>query len=163
RSRPGKSRTESQLTAERSREVEMALAMAGTPSKRSVPFVDLAAQYASIALELEAASRRVLSSTEYILGREVGLFEAEFAAFCGCRHAIGVDSGTSALELALRACGIGEGDQVITAANTFIATALAISYTGATPVLVDVDPDTYTLDPAGVAAAITPRTRAIIP
>jgi dTDP-4-amino-4,6-dideoxygalactose transaminase len=128
-----------------------------------VPFVDLAAQYASIAPELEEASRRVLSSTDYILGPDVGLFEAEFAAYCGSRHAIGVDSGTSALELALRAYDIGLGDQVITAANTFIATALAISYTGATPVLVDVDPDTCTLDPVRLEEAITGRTRAVIP
>jgi dTDP-4-amino-4,6-dideoxygalactose transaminase len=128
-----------------------------------VPFVDLAAQYASLADELEETARRVLRSTDYILGHELGLFEEEFAAFCASRHAIGVDSGTSALELALRAYGIGVGDQVITAANTFIATALAISYTGATPVLVDVDPRTCTLDPARLEEAITGRTRAIIP
>jgi dTDP-4-amino-4,6-dideoxygalactose transaminase len=128
-----------------------------------VPFVDLAAQYASLAPELEEASRRALASTDYILGRELGLFEEEFAGFCGARHAIGVDSGTSALELALRAYDVGAGDQVVTAANTFIATALAISYTGATPVLVDVDPVTYTLDASRLEAAITDRTRAIIP
>jgi dTDP-4-amino-4,6-dideoxygalactose transaminase len=128
-----------------------------------VPFVDLAAQYTSIADELEDASTRALRATDYILGRELDRFEEEFAAFCGTRHAIGVDSGTSALELSLRACEVGPGDEVITAANTFIATALAISYTGATPVLVEVNPDTFTIDIARLAEAITSRTKAIIP
>jgi dTDP-4-amino-4,6-dideoxygalactose transaminase len=140
----------------------MAPATAGTPTP-SVPFVDLTAQYDSLAAELEETSRRVLRSTDYILGHELGLFEEEFAAFCATGHAVGVDSGTSALELALRAYGIGVGDQVITAANTFIATALAISYTGATPVLVDADPQTYTLDVSRLEEAVTSRTRAIIP
>lgn len=128
-----------------------------------MPFVDLAAQFASISGELQETTHTVLSSTDYILGREVEAFEDEFAAYCGAQHGIGVDSGTSALELALRACGIGAGDEVITAANTFIATCLAISYTGATPVLVDVDPETFAIDVSRVAQAITPRTAAIIP
>jgi len=104
-----------------------------------------------------------MESTAFILGRDVTLFEEEFAAFCGTQYAIGVDSGTSALELALRAFGIGPGDEVITAANTFIATVLAISYTGATPVLVDIDPCTYTISVRELQAAITSRTKAIIP
>jgi dTDP-4-amino-4,6-dideoxygalactose transaminase len=128
-----------------------------------VPFVDLAAQYVSIADEVDQAIARVLKAGDFILGRDVRTFEQEFAAYCGVDHAIGVDSGTSALELALRACGINAGDEVITAANTFIATALAISNTGATPVLVDVDPGTHCIDIAAVEGALTTRTRAIIP
>jgi dTDP-4-amino-4,6-dideoxygalactose transaminase len=129
----------------------------------SVPFVDLAAQHAAIGPEAAAATARVLGSGDFILGREVECFEAEFARYCGCQHGIGVDSGTSALELALRAYGIGAGDEVIAPANTFIATALAISSTGATPVLVDVDASTHTIDPARLADAITHRTRAVMP
>jgi dTDP-4-amino-4,6-dideoxygalactose transaminase len=128
-----------------------------------VHFVDLAAQHAAIADEIEQALSEVLRRTDFILGQDVHLFEEEFAAFCGAEHAVGVDSGTSALELALRAYGVGPGDEVITAANTFIATVLAISYTGATPVLVDIDPRTHTLDPARVERAVTCRTKAIIP
>ena len=128
-----------------------------------VPFVDLAAQYLSIAPEIEQALGNVLRQTDFILGREVQRFEEEFAAFCGAQFAVGVDSGTSAIELALRAHEIKNGDEVITAANSFIATALAISHTGATPVLVDVDPRTYTIDVGAVERAITPRTKAIIP
>jgi len=128
-----------------------------------VPFVDLAAQYATIAEEIDEATSKVLHRTDFILGRDVGLFEEEFAALCETEYAVGVDSGTSALELALRAYGIGPGDEVITAANTFIATALAISYTGATPILVDVDPQTYTMDISGLERAITDRTKAAIP
>ena len=130
---------------------------------RSVPFVDLAAQYAAIEADVDEASRRVLRTTDYILGREVDLFEEEFAAYCDSRYAVGLDSGTSALELALRAFEIGPGDEVITVANTFIATALAISYTGATPVLVDADPETANIDVTRIEAAITERTKAIIP
>jgi dTDP-4-amino-4,6-dideoxygalactose transaminase len=128
-----------------------------------VPFVDLAAQYAAISGQVVEAMARVLTDTDFILGHDVELFEREFAEFCEADYAVGVDSGTSALELALRACDIGPGDEVITAANTFIATALAISYTGATPVFVDIDPDTYNMDPRLLEKAITPRTRAIIP
>lgn len=128
-----------------------------------VPFVDLAAQYAAIAEEVNGATSKVLRRTDFILGRDVGLFEEEFAAFCEAEYAVGVDSGTSALELALRAYGIGPGDEVITAANTFIASALPISYTGAIPVLVDVDPQTYTMDISRLERAITARTKVIIP
>jgi dTDP-4-amino-4,6-dideoxygalactose transaminase len=128
-----------------------------------VPFVDLTAQYRAIGAEINEATSRVIREADFILGRDVHLFEEEFAAFCGTQYAVGVDSGTSALELALRAYEIGPGDEVITAANSFIASALAISHAGATPVLVDVDPDTYTLDVSAIGKAITSRTRAIIP
>ena len=128
-----------------------------------VPFVDLQAQHATIAAEVQAAIRDVLERADFILGEEVGRFEEEFARYIGTRHAVGVGSGLAALELALRAYGIGPGDEVITAANTFIATVLAIIAVGAQPVLVDADPATYNLDPAALGAAITPRTRAIIP
>jgi len=128
-----------------------------------VPFVDLAAQYRAIEGEISEAVSKVLREGDFILGRDVSLFEEEFAAFCEAKWAVGVDSGTSALELALRAYEIGPGDEVITAANTFIASALAISHAGATPVLVDVDADTYTIDVAAIEKAVTPRTKAIIP
>lgn len=131
--------------------------------QRNVPLVDLSAQYVSIKQEISDAMDRVVQSSDFILGAELELFEAEFAAFCDAKHCVGVDSGLSALELVLRAWGIGPGDEVITAANTFIATALAVSNTGATPVLVDVDPRSCNIDPEAVGAAITPRTRAIIP
>lgn len=128
-----------------------------------VPFVDLAAQYHTIAAEIDEAVGKAVRETDYILGREVRLFEEEFARFCEAPYAVGVDSGTSALELALRAYDIGPLDEVITVANSFIASALAISHTGATPVLVDADPETYTMDVAAMERAITPRTKAIIP
>jgi dTDP-4-amino-4,6-dideoxygalactose transaminase len=128
-----------------------------------VPFVDLRAQYRALEADVAAAMNRVLQQTDFILGRDVALFEEEFAAYCEARYAIGVDSGTSALELALRAYDIGPGDEVITVANTFIATALAISYSGATPVLVDADPQTYTLDVNQLEWKISSRTKAIMP
>ncbi len=128
-----------------------------------VPFVDLAAQYTLLKTEVNAAIAGVLAKTDFILGEAVALFEQEFADFCKVNYAVGVDSGTSALELALKAYAIGPGDEVITVANTFMATVLAISYTGATPVLVDIDPDTYQMDPVALLNAITPRTKAIMP
>ena len=128
-----------------------------------VPFVDLAAQQTAIAWELDEALDDVAARSDWILGRDLGLFEEEFAAYCESLYAVGVDSGLSALELALRALEVGPGDEVITAANTFIATVFAIAHVDATPVLVDVDPKTYTLDPEAVRAAITKRTRAIVP
>jgi dTDP-4-amino-4,6-dideoxygalactose transaminase len=128
-----------------------------------VPFVDLAAQYRTIAGEINEATSKVLEEADFILGREVSFFEEEFAAFCEAKYAVGVDSGTSALELALRAYDIGPGDEVITAANSFIASALAISHSGAKPVLVDVDPCTYTMDVTAIESAITPQTKAILP
>lgn len=130
---------------------------------RPIPLVDLAAQYPEIRSEVDAAIARVLDSASFILGREVSEFEAAFAAFVGSAGAVGVASGTAALHLALLACDVGPDDEVITTAHTFIATAEAISHTGARPVFVDIDPATYTLDPVRVEAAITPRTKAIIP
>ena len=130
---------------------------------QQVHLVDLAAQYETIRTDIAQAITDVLRRTDFILGESVELLEEEFAAYCEAQCAIGVDSGTSALELSLRAYDVGPGDEVITAANSFLATALAISYVGATPVLVDIDPQTYTMDPHLAEAAITPRTRAIIP
>ena len=129
----------------------------------NVPFVDLQAQHASIRSEVEIACLTALARCDFILGDDVAQFEREFAEYCGVEHCVGVDSGLSALEMTLRACDIGSGDEVITAANTFIATALAITASGATPVLVDHDLDTYCIDPACVEDAITRRTRAIVP
>jgi dTDP-4-amino-4,6-dideoxygalactose transaminase len=130
---------------------------------RSVPFVDLTAQYLAHTQEIEAAMAKVIQRSAFILGPEVEDFEQRFAEYCQAKYAVGVDSGTSALEMALRAYHIGPGDEVITTANTFIATALAISYTGATPVLVDIDPITYTIDVQEVAKATNRNTKAIIP
>jgi dTDP-4-amino-4,6-dideoxygalactose transaminase len=135
--------------------------MQATP-RRNLALVDLGAQYTRIAGEISRAIAEVLCSGDFILGRKLEEFEEEFARYCGARYAIGVDSGTSALELALRAFGVGPGDEVITAANTFIATALAISHSAAKPVLVDVDPQTYTIDPSAVRSALTARTKAVI-
>ena len=112
-----------------------------------VPFLDLKRQYAGIAEEILSATQKVYEKGRFILGEEVSTFEEEFARYCGVRHGVGVASGTDALSLALRTAGIGEGDEVITVGNSFIATALAISSTGATPVFVEVSPKTYTMDP----------------
>ena len=128
-----------------------------------IPLVDLRSQYASIRHEIDAAVARVLESGQFALGPEVDAFEREFAAFCGAGHGVAVNSGTSALHLALLAAGAGPGDEVITVPFTFIATAAAIRYTGATPVFVDIDPHTRTMDVHRVAGAITTRTRAVIP
>jgi dTDP-4-amino-4,6-dideoxygalactose transaminase len=130
---------------------------------QQIPFVDLKAQYRTIQPEIRAAVDQVLESMELLLGPNVRAFEEEFATFCQTRYAVGLNSGTDALMLALRACGVRSGDEVITASNSFIATAGAIIQTGAIPVFVDVDPRTYTLDPAQIEAAITPRSRAIVP
>src|SRR5437879_13491178 len=119
-----------------------------------VPFVDLAAQFRTIEGEINEATSRVIQQTDFILGREVSLFEEEFAAFCEARYAVGLDSGTSALELALRAYDIGPGDEVITAANSFIASALAISHAGPKPVLVRVEPFSPTIDGTGSDGAM---------
>jgi len=128
-----------------------------------VPFVDLAAQQASIQSEVGAAIHRVLSECNFVLGPQVGEFEREFARFVGCEHAVGVSSGLDALRLALMAVGIGPGDEVIVPANTYIATALAVSAVGAHPVLVDCDPRTYNIDVGLIEGAVTPRTKAVIP
>ena len=129
----------------------------------SVSFVDLTGQDASLVPEIRAAFDTLLERSDWILGEEVDAFEHEFASYCGASHAVGTDSGLSALELALRALGVGAGDEVITAANTFVATALAISHIGATPVLVDVEPESYCLDPSLLERAVSDRTRAIVP
>ena len=128
-----------------------------------IPLMDLKAQYQSIKSEVDEAVLKVLASAEYILGREVRAFDEEFAAYCDGGECVAMNSGTSALHLAFLAAGIGAGDEVITSAMTFIATASAIAYTGAKPVFVDIDPATWNIDPAKIEAAITPRTRAIVP
>jgi dTDP-4-amino-4,6-dideoxygalactose transaminase len=128
-----------------------------------IPLVDLSASHAEVAAEIAAGWERVLSRTAFILGDEVAGFEEAFAAFCGVAHCVGVASGTDALELALRALGVGAGDEVILPANTFVATALAVTRAGATPVLVDVDPATLLVDPEAVRAAWSPRTGAVMP
>ena len=129
----------------------------------NIPFNDLRAGYLARQEEIDAAVHRTLDSGWYILGQETAAFEAEFAAYCGAADCVGVNSGTDALHLALRACGVGPGDEVITVAHTAVATVAAIRMTGATPVLVDIDPETYTMAPAALAAALTPATRAVIP
>jgi len=121
------------------------------------------AQYEAHKAAIDAAVRRVLESGRYILGEEVIGFEREFANYVGVRHAVGVGSGTEALHLALAACGIGEGDEVITVAHTAVATIAAIELAGAVPVLVDIEPDYFTLDPEQLEATITSRTKAIVP
>jgi dTDP-4-amino-4,6-dideoxygalactose transaminase len=128
-----------------------------------IPFVDLKSQYAALRDEITLAISGALESMDLILGPNVEAFEMEFAAFCGVEHAIGVGSGTDALYLALRACDIGQGDEVITVSNSFVATASAILMTGATPVFVDVDARTHTMDPDRLRAAITLNTKAIVP
>ncbi len=128
----------------------------------NIPLVDLRVQHRAIADEVDFALRAVLERADFVLGHDVDAFEAEYAAYCEAAHAVGVDSGLSALELGMRALGIGPGDEVITPANSFIASSSAISFTGATPVWVDVDPMTLNLDPDAVRAAITPRTKAVM-
>jgi dTDP-4-amino-4,6-dideoxygalactose transaminase len=128
-----------------------------------IPLVDLKAQYHSIKTEIDAAILRVLENASFILGSDVAAFEEEFAAYSGAAFGIGVNSGTSALHLALLAAGIGEGDEVITVPYTFVATVAAIRYTAARPVFVDIDPVSYNMDPAAIEAVITPRTKAIMP
>jgi dTDP-4-amino-4,6-dideoxygalactose transaminase len=128
-----------------------------------IPFVDLKAQYAEIRTEVNEAIARVLESCEFTLGSEVAAFEREFAAYCQAEHGIGVNTGTSALHLALLAAGIGSGDEVITTPFTFVATVSAICYTGATPVFVDIDPRSFKIDTRAIVAVITSKTKAIIP
>ncbi len=128
-----------------------------------IPMADLPAQYRAIRGELDEAVGRVLANAQYILGPEVAAFEEEFARAHHAAHAAGVNSGTSALHLALLAAGVGPGDEVITVPFTFIATAAAIRYAGARPVFVDIDPASFNMDPARISGAITPRTRAILP
>jgi dTDP-4-amino-4,6-dideoxygalactose transaminase len=132
-------------------------------SGMQIPLVDLQAQFQSIKEEIMAEIAGVLESMHLFLGPQSLEFEHEFARYCGGKYGIGLSSGTDALTLALRACDIGHGDEVITVANTFIATVEAIALVGATPVFIDIDPDTYTLDWRLLDQVLTPRTRAIIP
>jgi dTDP-4-amino-4,6-dideoxygalactose transaminase len=128
-----------------------------------IPLLDLYAQYLTIKSDVDAAIQRTIVQSAFVGGEEVRAFEAEFASYCEVNAAVGVGNGTDALYLALRALGIGSGDEVITVAHTFIATAEAISLTGARPVFIDIREDTMLMDPDAVEAAITPRTRAIVP
>jgi dTDP-4-amino-4,6-dideoxygalactose transaminase len=128
-----------------------------------VPFLDLKAPYAELRGEFDAAFRRVMESGWFVLGGELSAFESEFAAYCGARHCVGVGNGLDALHLILRAMKIGAGDEVIVPSNTYIATWLAVTYAGATPVPVEPDPLTFNLDPARIEEAITSRTRALMP
>ena len=129
----------------------------------SLPLVDLAAERTSLNGELEAACLRALTRGDHILGAELAAFEQEFARYCEVAHAVGVDSGMSAIELTLRAFGVGPGDEVIAPASTFVGTTFPVVNVGARPVLVDVDEDARTMDPARVAEAITPATRVVMP
>ena len=128
-----------------------------------IPYLDLKAQYLTIKDEIDFAIRDVVESCHFVLGEQVEAFESEFAKFCGTEYALGVNSGTSALHLALLAAGVKAGDEVITVSDTFVATAAAICYTGAIPVFVEIDPRSYTMDPAKIKAAITPRTKVVMP
>lgn len=132
-------------------------------SAQPIKFGDLKRQHDAIRTEIDAAITRVLASGWYILGQEVGAFEQEFADYCGVAYGVGVASGADALYLALTALDVGPGDEIITAANACMYQTAAIVQTGARPVLVDVDPTTYNLDPPAIEAALTPRTRAILP
>lgn len=129
----------------------------------TIPFLDLAAAYQELKTDIDGAVARVLASGWYILGPEVEAFESEWAAYCGAPHAVGVANGLDALTLALRALGVGPGDEVIVPSNTYIATWLAVTAVGALPVPVEPDPATCNIDPAAIAGAITPRTRVLLP
>ena len=128
-----------------------------------IPQVDPRANYLAHKDEIDAAIARVLTSGRYILGQEVSTFEQEFAGYIGVKFGIGVGSGTDALHLALRACGVGAGDEVITVSHTAVATAAAIELSGAKPVFIDIESDTFLMDPSGIEKAVTPRTKAILP
>jgi dTDP-4-amino-4,6-dideoxygalactose transaminase len=128
-----------------------------------IPYVDLKAQYRSLKADIDAALAPVFENAQFVLGPAVEAFEHDFARYCRTTDAIGVNSGTSALHLALLASGVGPGDEVITVPFTFVATVAAIEYAGARPVFVDIEPNYWTMDPASIEAAITPRTRAIVP
>src|SRR5439155_25846502 len=134
-----------------------------TPAALHIPRVDLSAQLQALQAELDSAIARVLASGDFILGPEVDAFETEFAAYSGTAQCVATGSGTDALRLALTACGVGPRDEVITVSHTAVPTAAAVRLTGAAPVLVDVDPDSYTMSPARATSAVTPRTRALLP
>lgn len=129
----------------------------------TIPWVNLTYQHQKIRNEINDAVQGVLDRCDFILGQDVNKLEEEFAAYCGVKYAVGVDSGLSALKLSLRALGVGPGHEVIVPTHTFTATAAAVTFAGATPIFVDVDPDTWNIDPERVEAAITPRTKAILP
>jgi len=133
-----------------------------SPSFESVLQLDLAAQYAAIGGEIRAAIERVLASQQFVLGPEGAALEQEIASLCGVAHGVGVGSGTDALVLALRACGVGPGDEVLLPPFTFVATGSAVSALGAVPVFADIRPETYNVDPAELESRVTPRTRAIV-
>src|SRR5216684_1020373 len=133
-----------------------------SPSLESVPQLDLAAQYAAIGSEIRAAIEKVLASQQFVLGLEGAALEQEIASLCGVAHGVGVGSGTDALVLALRACGVQAGDEVLLPPFTFVATASAVSALEAKPVFADIRPDTYNIDPSELARRVTPRTRAIV-
>jgi dTDP-4-amino-4,6-dideoxygalactose transaminase len=143
--------------------VRVILVRKGVMFSMHVPLVDLHAQYRTIKQEITTAFEDVLETMQLFLGPQTRAFEDEFAAYCNCRYGVGLSSGTDALTLALRACGIGSGDEVITVSNTFIATVEAVALAGALPVFVDIDPGTYTMDHRQLDAALTSRTRAILP
>ena len=132
------------------------------PAPEPIPQFDLSAQYAAIGAEIRTAIERVLSSQQFVLGREGAALEKEIAALCGVAHGVGVASGTDALILALRACGVRPGDEVLLPTSTFVATGSAVSALGAKPVFADIRPETYNLDPSDLERRVTPRTRAII-
>jgi dTDP-4-amino-4,6-dideoxygalactose transaminase len=138
-------------------------ASSARPTTMQVPFLDIKAQNRSIWPQLQSAVAAVMENAQFILGPAVDRFETHFAQYVGVRHCVGLNNGTSALQMALAACDIGPGDEVITTPHTWISTSWAISYVGARPVFVDIDPQTYTLDPAQVERAVTPRTKAILP
>ncbi|MCA9397017.1 MAG: DegT/DnrJ/EryC1/StrS family aminotransferase, partial [Candidatus Omnitrophica bacterium] len=129
----------------------------------NVPFVDLKSQYQSIKSEIQSAINGVLDRGDYILGKDVAEFEKEFSALSGVNHTIACSNGTDALVMALQACGISAGNEVITVANTWVSTVFAISTVGAIPVFADIDPDTHLMDPSSVESKITPKTKAILP
>src|SRR5260370_564434 len=141
----------------------MSVATLASPARTPVPFVDLRVQYQRLRGEILEALEHVAESTAFVLGPRVAEFEKAFAALCGARHCVGLNSGTSALHLALITAGVKSGDEVITVPMTFIATSWGISYVGATPVFVDVDPSTYTMDVNQVRKHITTQTKAILP
>jgi dTDP-3-amino-3,4,6-trideoxy-alpha-D-glucose transaminase len=143
--------------------VERPAGLGAGPAALEVPFMDLAAGAAAVGDELEAAFRRVARSGHWVLGEEVASFEREFAAYCGVRHCVGVGSGLDALQLTLRALGVGPGDEVLVPGYTAVATWMAVSLTGARPVGVDVDPVTFAMDPGLLDGALTARTRAVVP
>jgi dTDP-4-amino-4,6-dideoxygalactose transaminase len=142
---------------------KLALEFNGLMANVLVPYLDLKAQYQSIKPEIDAAIARVLESCQFVLGSEVATFEQNFAAYCGTSECIALNSGTSALHLALLAAGVGPGDEVITVPFTFVATVAAVLYAGSRPVLVDIEPRSFTMDPAAMEKAITHRTKAILP